>query len=215
MRTRAVFLDRDGVINPYAYHPDLGTIDSPSCAPEFSLLPGVGQAIARLNGTGLLVVVVSNQPGIAKRKFTVAHLQAMTKKMFSLVRATGGRIDAVYYCCHHPDSALPLYRKICDCRKPKPGLLLLASREWNIDLEKSYMVGDGVTDMVAGREVGSTTLFVSSRKCYVCDELARGSAPPDFIVRDLIETSELIYNIECGDRNSAERFAFRCMAMSK
>src|SRR5216684_4344321 len=106
MHTRAVFLDRDGVINPYVYHPEFGTMDSPTRASEFSLLDGVGEAIARLNQLGLMIVVVSNQPGIAKRKFTSSHLDAITTKMHTSVRSVGGKIDAVYYCRHHPESLL-------------------------------------------------------------------------------------------------------------
>ncbi len=214
MLTRAVFLDRDGVINPYVSHPEFGTVDSPARASDFSLCPGVGEAINRLNQLGLLVVVVSNQPGIAKRKFTLSHLNAITTKMSASVRSTGGKIDAVYYCRHHPDSLLPFYRKVCECRKPKPGLLLMAASDCNIEITGSYMVGDGVTDILAGAAVGTTTILVSARKCYVCDELARHSAKPDFIVRDLGEASEVIYSLETGDIAAAEKYTFNdgCLA---
>jgi len=214
MLTRAVFLDRDGVINPYISHPEFGTVDSPARASDFSLCPGVGEAINRLNRLGLLVVVVSNQPGIAKRKFTLSHLNAITTKMSASVRSMGGKIDAVYYCRHHPDSLLPFYRKVCECRKPKPGLLLMAASDCNIDITGSYTVGDGVTDILAGAAVGTTTILVSARKCYVCDELARHSAKPDFIVRDLGEASEVIYSLETGDVAAAEKYIFNdgCLA---
>ncbi len=213
MRTRAVFLDRDGVINAYVYHPEFGTVDSPARAAELALLPGVTEAIRLLNRLGLLVVVTSNQPGVAKRKFTVTQLQAMTHKMLALVRAARGTIDGVYYCRHHPDAVLPLYRKICDCRKPKPGLLLSAARELNINVQQSYVVGDGVTDIMAGRAAGCTTLFLSSRKCYTCDELARHNVQPDFIVRNLAEAAEVIQCIERCNLRSAQEFAFhRCLS---
>jgi D-glycero-D-manno-heptose 1,7-bisphosphate phosphatase len=213
MPRRAVFLDRDGVINAYIHHPEFGTVDSPATAAEFSILPCAGQAIARLSQMDFLVLVVSNQPGIAKRRFTVGHLNAMTHKMSGLVRAAGGRIDSIYYCCHHPDATLPLYRKECDCRKPKPGLLLSAIQEWNIDASASYTVGDGVSDILAGQAVGSTTLFVSSRKCYACDELSRRNARPDFLIRDLLEAAEVIRCLENGDVSLAEKFSFgNCLA---
>lgn len=208
MLTRAVFLDRDGVINPYVSHPEFGTVDSPARASEFSLFPGVGEAVNRFNRLGLLVVVISNQPGIAKRKFTTSHLNAITTKMRASIRSTGGNLDAVYYCRHHPDSVLPFYRKVCECRKPKPGLLLMAARNCHIDVTSSYTVGDGVTDIIAGAAAGTTTIFVSPRKCYVCDELARQSAKPDFIVRDLREASDVIYSLETGDIASADKYSF-------
>src|ERR1700751_2599739 len=171
MRARAVFLDRDGVINPYVTHPEFGTVDSPACASEFSLFPGVGQAINRFNQLGLLVVVVSNQPGIAKRKFSVSHLNAITTKMCASVRECGGKIDAVYHCLHHPDSFLPLYRKTCECRKPKPGLLFMAGNDYNIELTKSYTVGDGVADILASAASGSPQIFVRPRKYFVFNEI--------------------------------------------
>jgi D-glycero-D-manno-heptose 1,7-bisphosphate phosphatase len=208
MARRAVFLDRDGVINPYVSHPEFGIVDSPATAAQFSILPRAAEAIARLTRLNLLVLVVSNQPGIAKRRFTVSHLRAMTSKMNRLIRAEGGRIDSVYYCCHHPDAALPLYRKICDCRKPKPGLLLAAMRDWNIDAAGSYVVGDGVSDILAGQAVGTTTLFVSSRKCYVCEELARRGASPDFLARDLLDAAEVIEALERGDAARTGKYSF-------
>ena len=206
MARRAVFLDRDGVINSYVPHPEFGTVDSPATAAEFSFLPCVGQALARLGQLDVLLIVVSNQPGIAKRKFTVSQLDAMTRKMNALVRAAGGRIDSVYYCRHHPEATLPLYRKLCDCRKPKPGLLLSATRDWNIDASASYMVGDGVGDILAGQAVGSTTLFVSSRKCYICDELSRHNARPAFLVRDLLEAARVIECLENKNATAAGEF---------
>jgi|SRR6516164_3730141 D,D-heptose 1,7-bisphosphate phosphatase len=208
MRTRAVFLDRDGVINPYVCHPEFGTVDSPARATEFSLFQGVGEAINRLNRLGLLVVVASNQPGIAKRKFTLSHLNAVTAKMRSSVESAGGKIDAVYYCQHHPDSLLPIYRKNCECRKPKPGLLLMAANDWKIDIPRSYTVGDGVADILAGAAVRTTTIFVSARKCYVCDELAHHGAKPDFIVRDLWEASTVIDCLENGDTAATRAYCF-------
>lgn len=217
MRTRAAFLDRDGVINPYVYHTEFGTVESPACPSEFSLIDGLGAAIARLNQLGLLVVVVSNQPGIAKRKFTSSHLDAITTKMHTSVRSEGGTIDAVYYCLHHPDSVLPRYRKICDCRKPKPGLLLAAASDCNIDLTRSYCVGDGIVDILAGAAAGTTTLFVSPRKCYICDELARQKVKPDFIVRGLAEAADIISSLETGDVGAAEKHAFNegCLSSGK
>jgi D-glycero-D-manno-heptose 1,7-bisphosphate phosphatase len=183
-------------------------MDSPARASEFSLLGGVGAAMARLNQIGLMIVVVSNQPGIAKRKFTSSHLDGITTKMHALVRSAGGKIDAVYYCRHHPESLLPLYRKTCDCRKPKPGLLLSAATECNIDLAGSYCVGDGIVDILAGAAAGTTTLFVSPRKCYVCDELARQKVKPDFMVRNLGEAAEVILSLRTGDVAAAEKYAF-------
>src|SRR5713101_2382761 len=156
MSRRAVFLDRDGVINSYVYNAEFGTVDSPANPQEFTLLPGVAEAIAQFNQMGLLVIVVSNQPGIAKGRFSSALLQAMTRKMEDAVRAGGGKIDGIYYCLHHPKAVLAEYRTPCECRKPAPGMFLQAAEERDIDLKKSYTVGDGVVDILAGQAAGTT-----------------------------------------------------------
>lgn len=207
---RAVFVDRDGVINRMFFHAEFGFTDSPANPEQFELLPGVAGAIAELNRAGLLVIVVSNQPGIAKGKFTHALLQAMESKMTAGVGAEGGRLDAIYNCLHHPEARLGEYRVRCDCRKPEPGLLVKAAREWNIDLPGSYMIGDGVTDIIAGRAAGTTTLFASSRKCYNCDSLIEHKAWPDYIVGDLAEAVFVIRSLESGDKDAARRFTLTC-----
>ena len=196
MSQRAVFLDRDGVINAYVYNPEFGTVDSPANPDEFALLPGAAEAITKLKEAGLLAIVVSNQPGIAKGRFTLKLLEAMTEKMKRLVAGAGGRLDAVYYCPHHPEGTIDGYRLACQCRKPSPGLLHQAAREWGIDLGKSYMVGDGVVDVLTGRQAGTRTVFVSPRKGYILSELERQNAWPDLIAGHLPQAVELIQAAE-------------------
>jgi D,D-heptose 1,7-bisphosphate phosphatase len=178
----AVFLDRDGVINTYVYNPEFGTVDSPSNPDEFQLNTGVAEAVSALRAMGVLVIVVSNQPGIAKGKFSAELLKAMTAKMLD---ACGNQIDDVYYCLHHPQASNPQYLANCECRKPKPGMLLEAAAKWEIDLGSSYMVGDGLTDVLAGRAAGTQTILVNERKCYLCEEMARYNATPNFFAKNL------------------------------
>ena len=211
-KRRAVFVDRDGVINRMWLHPEFGTVDSPANPEQFELLPGAGAGIAILNQLGLLVIVVSNQPGIAKGKFTPALLAAIEDKMIAGIGIAGGHLDAVYNCLHHPDAALDLYRVACDCRKPQPGLLVQAASAWDIDLSRSYMIGDGVTDIAAGCAVKATTLFVNSRKCYHCDSLAAHNAWPDYLVSNLQEAALVIRSLEMGDTDWARQFALQCAA---
>ena len=211
MPKRAVFLDRDGVINDYVYNSETGTVDSPACPDSFHLMPGVGEAIGDLNRMGLLVAVVSNQPGIAKGKFSSALLQAMTRKMENAVEAAGGRIDRVYYCLHHPEAVVSEYRIRCTCRKPAPGLLLEAAAEWEIDLCRSYTVGDGIQDILAGKAAGTATILISPKKCYVCSELSQHGVAPDYmtdglssatkIIRDLENTGTSLAGTACGDHS--------------
>jgi D-glycero-D-manno-heptose 1,7-bisphosphate phosphatase len=206
----AVFLDRDGVINRMVLHPEFGIVDSPANPNEMTLLPGVGRAVAEINRLGLPVIVVSNQPGIAKGKFTPALLDAMERKMFAAIETEGGRLNAVYNCLHHPDATLPEFRVRCDCRKPKPGLLRQAAREWAIDLKRSYMVGDGVTDILAGQAVGATTILVSQRKCYICESLAEHYARPHYLVSDLREAAQVIRALESGEDHLFRQFVYQC-----
>jgi D-sedoheptulose 7-phosphate isomerase len=185
MKSRAVFLDRDGVINRYAYNPEFGTVDSPARPAEFSLLPGAGEAIAELNRMNLLVVVVSNQPGIAKGKLSPPLLDAIDEEMRLQLALCGARLDAVYYCRHHPEAVVAEYRADCDCRKPKPGLLFRAAADRNLDLASCFFVGDGVTDILAGRAAGVSTVLLAPSRCTVCEEFSARGANPEVLVRDL------------------------------
>jgi len=204
----AVFLDRDGVINAMVYNAEFGLVDSPGNPDEFELLPGVAEAVRQINALGFLAVVVSNQPGIAKGKFTPALLDATTGKMHAALAQHGARLDGVYYCLHHPQAVVPEYHQPCECRKPCPGLLFQAARDLGIDLAASYMVGDGISDVAAGHAAGVQTLFVSSRKCYICEELAHQRVRPDFMVRDLPEALKVIRLARAGDRAGLEPYLF-------
>jgi D-glycero-D-manno-heptose 1,7-bisphosphate phosphatase len=130
--------------------------------------------------------------------------------MYQELAAYGARLDAVYYCVHHPDAAVPEYRVKCECRKPRPGLLLQAAEEWHIDLHDSYFIGDGISDVVAGQRAGCKTFLVNSRKCYICDELARQQVEPDFMAKDLADAVKAIRMITQDKVQLAEPYRFRC-----
>jgi D-glycero-D-manno-heptose 1,7-bisphosphate phosphatase len=206
MSERAVFLDRDGVINRYVYNSEVGTVDSPSNPSEFSLLPGVAAAVATFRRLGLFTIVVSNQPGIAKGKFRKELLEQITDTMVAALGASGASVDDVWYCLHHPQASVPEYRVDCTCRKPKPGLLLGAAEKWGIDLSGSYMVGDGIADLQAGAAAGAKTVFVNSRKCYLCEELARQGVQPDYFVSSAEEAATVIRSIELGEHETVRQF---------
>ncbi|HUJ32856.1 MAG TPA: HAD-IIIA family hydrolase [Candidatus Acidoferrum sp.] len=192
MKNRAVFLDRDGVLNRYVYNTEFGTVDSPAHPDEFDLLPGVAEAVAELNQLGLRVIVASNQPGIAKGKLTPWLLDTINEKMRAQLALAGARLDGVLYCRHHPEAVFDQYRVDCDCRKPRAGLLLRAAKEHNLDLSGSFMVGDDVPDVLAGRAAGVTTLLVSPHRCTVCEEFSSRGAYPDRVVRDLKEAATVV-----------------------
>ncbi|MBO5548285.1 MAG: D-glycero-beta-D-manno-heptose 1,7-bisphosphate 7-phosphatase [Prevotella sp.] len=149
-KQRAIFLDRDGTINVYK-----GFLTK---ADDFELIPGVAEAIRQINKSGYLCIVVSNQPVIARGDCTFEQLRTIHDKMETLLGKEGAFVDAIYYCPHHTDKGFegerPDYKFDCDCRKPKPGLLLQAAQEWNIDLSQSYMIGDSDRDVQAGHAAG-------------------------------------------------------------
>ena len=189
---RAVFLDRDGVINPLIYHRDAGIVDSPFTARQFTLLPRAGRAIRLLNDLGLPVVVVSNQPGIAKRHFTASTFHLINAKLRAAVASAGARLDGVYYCLHHPESKVRSLGVRCACRKPRIGLLTRAARELGLDLERSYMVGDGLSDMEAGLRAGCRTIFIGKWKCEHCQFIRPPASRPALQAGNLWEAAQLI-----------------------
>lgn len=157
-KQKAVFLDRDGTINRYVGF--LRNID------DFELLPGVVEAIKAINASGFLAIVVTNQPVIARGEVTYDQLQEIHNKMETLLGAEGAYLDAIYFCPHHPhkgyEGEIPELKIECDCRKPKPGMLLKAAEDFNIDLSLSWMIGDGENDVKAGKAAGCKTGLIGS-----------------------------------------------------
>ena len=149
-RQKAIFLDRDGTINKM-----VGFITKPE---QFELLPGVAKAIKAINKSGYLAIVITNQPVIARGDCTFEQLQTIHNKMETELGKEGAFVDAIYVCPHHTDKGFsgerPEYKCDCDCRKPKPGLLLQAAKDFNIDLSQSYMIGDSDGDVRAGENAG-------------------------------------------------------------
>jgi D-glycero-D-manno-heptose 1,7-bisphosphate phosphatase len=189
---KAVFLDRDGVMNSLIYHRDAGIVDSPFTLAQFRILPRVPQAVRLLNDLKLPVVVISNQPGIAKRHFSAHVLEGFDRKLRAALQSAGAHLDGIYYCLHHPESKLRALRKRCRCRKPGVGLLTRAARDLGIALSESYMVGDGLNDMEAGARAGCRTVFVGKWKCELCQYIDSPGLRPTFVAKDLWEAARLI-----------------------
>ena len=192
MSARGVILDRDGVINELVYFPEVGVIDSPLNPDQFRLLPDVARAVRTLNELGFKVVVVSNQPGIAKGKMTGELFEQIRSKMKKELEKEGAHLDAEYYCLHHPDAIKKEYRVNCDCRKPKTGLFLRASSELGLDPSRSFSIGDSLMDVKAGKAAGYTTILIGSMKCDLCRLMDQEDARPEFIVGSLIKAVDII-----------------------
>lgn len=161
-KQKAIFLDRDGTINKYVGF--LRNID------DFKLIPGAAEAIKKINASGYLCIVVTNQPVVARGEVSISELDEIHKKLETEIGKTGAYIDALYYCPHHPhkgyEGEIPELKIECDCRKPKPGMLLQAAEDYNIDLSQSWMVGDGENDVLAGVNAGCSTVLLSADDEY-------------------------------------------------
>ena len=157
-RQKAIFLDRDGTINKYVGF--LRNID------DFALIEGAAEAIRRINGSGYLAIVVTNQPVVARGEVTFAQLREIHNKMETLLGLEGAYLDGIYFCPHHPhggyEGEVAALKIDCDCRKPKPGMLLRAAEDFNIDLSQSWMVGDGKHDVLAGKNADCKTAYLKN-----------------------------------------------------
>jgi len=192
---KAIFLDRDGVINEMWYDQEHGLVDSPANPEQFKLKEGIEEFIKTLQGRSYLVIMISNQPGIAKKKYTKVLFNQIRKKMRSLLSNQGVFLDGEYYCLHHPEAADPKYKVVCRCRKPKPGLILKAAKEHDINLKQSWMIGDGIRDVQVGKAAGCRTILlanITQTEYLRLMEKYLGSPAPDFIVRDFDEALKII-----------------------
>ena len=153
-KQRAVFFDRDGTLNRY-----IGFLRRPE---ELVLTSRAIEAVRRANRAGYLAILVTNQPVIARGEVTHEELAAIHNRLETLLGEGGAYLDDIFYCPHHPDKGFPgerpEYKTVCECLKPRPGLLLAAAKKYNIDLRESYMVGDSESDRQAGLAAG----------CHVC-----------------------------------------------
>ena len=177
-------MDRDGTLTE-----EVGYVNHPN---RLRLLPRSGAAVRRLNAAG--VVVVTNQAGIARSYFSPEVLAAVNAAMVSQLKDEGAQVDGVYVCSHHPTEGEPPYRLVCDCRKPRPGLLLRAAAELGLDLERSTLVGDKGSDLVAARAVGARAVLVLTGYGLGEWEYRRNALPaqPDHVAEDLLGAADWV-----------------------
>jgi D-glycero-D-manno-heptose 1,7-bisphosphate phosphatase len=186
---RAAFFDRDGVVNELVPDPTTGLPESPLAPGDVALKPGVAGALKRLRSAGYLLVGISNQPAAAKGSVTLDQLRSVQTRVEELLRAEQLEADAFRLCFHHPEGVVAELARVCDCRKPAPGMLLAAASELEIDLVDSWMIGDTDSDVVAGAAAGCRTVLVedpaSSHKRV-------GGSKPDARAADLDGAVEYI-----------------------
>jgi D-glycero-D-manno-heptose 1,7-bisphosphate phosphatase len=178
---RAVFIDRDGTISE-----EVGYINHAS---RFRLFPYAASAIKHLNENGWLAIVTTNQAGVARGYFAEEMVKTVHERMTNELQSGGAKLDAIYYCAHHPSVGDPPYRVDCDCRKPKPGLITRAARDLDIDVGNSWMVGDRYSDIELARNAGVKSAFVLSGYGRGEWEHQRQSweHQPDLVAENLLE----------------------------
>lgn len=188
-RVAAVFLDRDGVL--------IEDRDLLVDAAQIRILEGVPEALTRLHAAGFRLVVVSNQAVVARGLITECQLDAIHARMQALLQQAGAPpLDAIYSCPHHPEATLPEYRLACECRKPRPGMLLRAAREHRLDLCESVLVGDRLTDVAAGSRAGCRTVLVKTAQTeappIVTADPLDDPPQPDFVCANLSAAADWI-----------------------
>jgi len=180
----AIFLDRDGTINE-----EVGYLDSME---KLQIIPAAFEAIRLINQSGMKAVVVSNQAGVAKGYFSEKFVREINGQIQSALLERGALIDRFYFCPHHPSEGNDPYRKICDCRKPEPGLLHQAAADLDIDLTRSYLIGDRLRDVETAHRAGAKGVLVMTG---YGQDLMREAGPdqanklnqPDYVAKDILE----------------------------
>jgi histidinol-phosphate phosphatase family protein len=180
-KSGAAFLDRDGTI--------IQQVELMHELRQLRLLPGAAEAIRILNQNRVRVIIVTNQPVVARGICTEAEVELIHEELQRRLLKKGARIDAIYYCPHHPNATLQQYRAKCSCRKPEAGMILRASREQNVDLSRSVMIGDSTQDIMAGSRAGTRTILV--RTGHGGRDPWQYDCVPDWTARNLLQAARV------------------------
>lgn len=190
---RAFFIDRDGTLNE-----DIGYVSTPD---ELILYPWAAEAVRLVNDSGFKAIVITNQSGVARGMYNEETLLAIHERMIEELAREGARIDAVYYCPHHPEVGDDHYRQECDCRKPRTGMLDVAAREHDVDLTRSFVIGDKSSDILLAENAGARGALVLTG--YGGETLAdpeRWPCEPALIAENLLEAVRRILDTETTQR---------------
>ncbi|MBD0324857.1 MAG: HAD family hydrolase [Pyrinomonadaceae bacterium] len=189
MKRRAVFMDRDGTISE-----EVGYVNHPT---RYRVFPYSAEAVRQLNEAGWLAILITNQAGVARGYFTEEMIDSVHRVLKSELEKGGARLDAIYYCAHHPTVGQPPYRLACDCRKPRPGLITQAAAALDINLSESWMVGDRYSDIELARNAGTRSALVLSGYGRGEWEYQRTTwkHSPDIVAEDLLEAVRKITTV--------------------
>ncbi len=188
---KAVFLDRDGTIvvhEPYLCSPD-----------QLKLLPYAAEGLRHFQKMGYFVFIITNQSGVARGFFDEERLLLIHDKLLTMLQKEGITVTGIYYCPHHTEGVVEQYRVACDCRKPKPKMILDAANKYHVDLSLSLMIGDAAVDMQAGKNAGCICVLVTPPQSDVPDELSKSA---DYVVNDLREAAGVAQASRLHKKNS-------------
>jgi D-glycero-D-manno-heptose 1,7-bisphosphate phosphatase len=191
MSNRAIFLDRDGTLNE-----ETGYITDPL---QFRLYDFAAEAVRLINARGWRAIVVTNQAGIARGLYDETFLAKLHEQMIRTFDAAGARIDAVYFCPHHPEKGEPPYRQACTCRKPAPGMIERAARDFDLHLPNCFVIGDRYSDVAAAHAVGARGLLLRTGHGQAEIETAGWPREPDHVAENVIEAVRWVFSIADGE----------------
>jgi len=191
---KAVFYDRDGVINEMAFDTENGIVHIPWQTNQIVLNHGIVELLKATKKLGFLNIIISNQPDIGLNRISEKIFRDVEMNIFEKIKIEGAIIDRTYYCFHHSYAKIEKYKKDCNCRKPKTGLFFQAAKEMDIDLSQSWMIGDGTTDIIAGHNAGCKTILITNNVQTghlkaIGDQLK--NVKPNFIVKNLDEARKI------------------------
>ena len=174
----AVFFDRDGTLNE-----EIGHVRN---AEDFRVYSFAARAVRLVNEAGMRAIVISNQSGIGRGLIPESLVHRVNRQLTRRIAAGGGRLDAIYYCPHHPEAAVERFRVVCECRKPATGLLDAAAREFGVDLARSFMIGDRFVDLLAGKRAGARSILVLTGvgRTELEDERINSITQPDHVAEN-------------------------------
>jgi D-glycero-D-manno-heptose 1,7-bisphosphate phosphatase len=185
---KAVFLDRDGVINPLVYNVDTGEYESPHFPDDFSLYPYVLKSLKLIKDSGFKTIIISNQPSYAKGKTSMENIKAIENMLYVFSEENGKLIDEYYYCYHHPNGIVPGYTQQCRCRKPGTLFLEKAIEEYSLSSEDCYFIGDQDADIQCGNSMRIYTIKIDNKHSLV----KSGNSIPGETVTNLYEAVQKI-----------------------
>lgn len=174
------------------YIKEHGYVDTPSTPQQFKIIKGVTEAIIKAKNMGYEIIIISNQPGIAKGYYSKETFEAIKKKMHAILKRSKAKIDDEFYCLHHPNAKLSEYKKKCSCRKPGIGLLKMAIKKHDLDITNSFFIGDGIVDMEAAKKVGCKSIFIGNINATITELFKRKKLNPNYVARDLLDAVNFI-----------------------